>query len=141
MRLSRNPMGYKPSIHEGLSGTFCFLGTRDGVTGGSEAENEHFLVPVGCQPASYYIYSFTVMRILSGRCLFLLILHREDSRFREVKHLAQMLEVSQGSTLGLSEKHIILPFSLTLSCWLKRKVPKQRRDCSLRPIVLLLLVF
>lgn len=101
-------------------------------------------MPAGCQPASYdlsYIYSFTVMRIPPGRCLFLLILHREGSRFREVKHLAQMLVVSQGPTLGLSEKRIILPFSLSLSCWLKWKVPKQRRDCSLRPIVLLLVVF
>lgn len=35
VRLPRNPMGYEPSISEGLGSTFCFLDPRDGVMGGA----------------------------------------------------------------------------------------------------------
>lgn len=50
MGLPRNPMGCEQSMDEGDSSTFCFLDMRDGVMGGREEENEHFLVPAVCQP-------------------------------------------------------------------------------------------
>lgn len=70
-------------------------------------------VSLHCRHLSY-VDSFTLVRILGGRCL--LLPYRGGSTLREVKHVAQMLEMSQGSTPGLSEKRIILPFPLTLSC-------------------------